>query len=329
MLICSWRNILLTASKSRRLLESMGRGALGTRVPQRSVWNWRSLLRSATPVVLACAIGDIARAQAPAESPLVLPEVQVEGQRAAFKQRVEIFVRGMTKSSALSSDESLVRWNAPVCFLATGFSEEDRRTISARLSQIASLSGIPVAHEPCQANFVIVATSEPGRVLAAWRAKNSGMFGDATPSQIREFLDAPQPRPIRVWRNIDRGRTASMRYGHFRASNTHAQSSPFILNAVLGFSSVFAIIDTAHSAQLTLHQLSDYVAMAGLTNADLDPDIGNSSSILRLFADPSDARAAGLSSWDSAFLRALYQTDQASRSQRFAITKRLLDVLSR
>ena len=287
-----------------------------------------STLRIASLGIMVCAAGTAVHAQAPADSPAALPEVLVEGQRAALKQRVEAFVRTVTENPGLSADDSLVRWDIPMCLLAVGFSEADGSRVSSRLAQIASLAGAPLARAPCPANFVIVATSEPERVLAAWYAKDSHLFGDAALADIRRFLGGPQTRPVRVWRNLDRGRIASMRYGHFRASNEHAQSSPFIRNSVVGFFSVFAIIDTARALDVSLDQLSDYVAMAGLSDIDLDADMGSASSILRLFAAPAQTRLAALSDWDLAFLKALYQTDHTSKNQRFEIAQRVLNELS-
>lgn len=257
-----------------------------------------------------------------------LPEVTVEAQQIALKQRVEVFVRGVTQNPGFSDHESLVRWDVPICLLAAGLAAEDLKSVSARLTQIISAAGAPLAHEPCQPNFVIVVTSEPDRVLEAWHARNKQLFGDATLPQIHHFLDRSGSRPIRVWHNIDRGRMATMRFGHFVPSNNHAESSAFVWNAVLSFFSVFAIVDPNLAPHVTLDQLTDYVAMTGLSNVDLDTDVGNAPSILRLFVS-SPTPPAGLSPWDAAFIRALYQSDQASRTQRREIAERVMHEISR
>jgi hypothetical protein len=165
-------------------------------------------------------------------------------------------------------------------------------------------------------------------VLAAWYRQNSQLFGDAPLPEITRFLDGSKARPARVWRNIDRGRTATTRFGHFVPSDTRAESSPFIRNAVLGFHSVFAVIDTKRTGALSPDQLSAYVAMVGLSNVDPDADVGGASSILQLFAS-SEETPPGLSSWDAAFLKALYQSDQTSRNQRSEIAQRMERELSR
>ena len=255
------------------------------------------------------------------------PEVSVEGQQVTLRQRVDVFVHGVTQNPGFSDTESLVRWNVPICLFAAGLPEEDLKTMSARLTQIISAAGASLAREPCQPNFSIIVTSDPDRVLEAWYARNKQLYGDATPSQIRQFLESSGSRPIRVWRNIDRGRKAGTRLGHFVPSNNNAESSSFVRNAVLSFFSVFAIVDTNLASHATLDQQADYIAMAGLSNVDLDADIGSAPSILRLFVS-SPTPPAGLSAWDAAFVKALYKSDQTSRSQRHDIAERVMNEIS-
>jgi hypothetical protein len=254
-------------------------------------------------------------------------QVPVEEQQVSLRQRVDVFVRGVTQNPGFSDSESLVRWNVPICLFAAGLPEEELKTISARLTQIIAAAGASPAREPCQPNFSIIVTSDPDRVLEAWYARNKLLYGDATPSQIRRFLDSSASRPIRVWRNIDRGRKAGTHMGHFVPSNNNAESSSFVRNAVLGFFSVFAIVDTNLASHTTLDQQADYIAMAGLSNIDLDADIGSAPSILRLFVS-SPTPPAGLSPWDAAFIKALYQSNQTSLSQRRDIAERVLSEIS-
>ena len=261
--------------------------------------------------------------------PSPLPEVTVEAARGALEHRVESFVRGITRNPGFPDDKSLVRWNTPICLFAAGLNLEDVKFVLARLSQISASAGAPLARTPCQPNFVIVATSEPDRVLEAWYARNNQLFGNAMPAHIRQFLERSHSRPVRVWYNINLGRKAGVRNGHFVPSNNRAESSPFVGNAAFDFFSIVAIIDTNRTEHITLDQLADYVAMVGLTNVNLDADIGSAPSILRLFALSAEHQPSGLSSWDAAFLKALYQSNQTSRTQRFDIVERVIQDISR
>jgi hypothetical protein len=252
-----------------------------------------------------------------------------EAEPVALERRVDAFVRAITRQPGLSDEDSLVRWNSPICLLVAGLTAEEVKLVSARLLQISTSSGAPIARSPCQPNFIVVATSEPDRVLSAWYARDGRLFGDAPSARIRQFLESSQSRPVRVWYNIDWGRKSGTRNGHFIPSNTRAESSAFVGNAAVDFLSVFAIIDTRRTEHTNLDQLADYVAMAGLTRVDLDADLGSAPSILRLFEASGEHQPSGLSSWDAAFLKALYQSNQTSRTQRFDIAVRVTRDISR
>jgi hypothetical protein len=251
----------------------------------------------------------------------------LEAQQAILKERVQTFVRTITRNAGFSDDESPARWNTPICFFAAGWGAEDLSSVLTRLAQISAAAGAPLAGKACTPNFVVVSTAEPDQVINAWSARNKQLFGNASAVQIREFLDSTRARPVRTWRNIDIGRVATTRFGHFVPSNSHADPSPFAGNSPLGFLSVFEIIDANRTAGIDLHQLADYVAMMGLSNIDIDVDVGDAPSILQLFS-PARNFALGLSNWDTAFLTALYQTDQSSRSQRFEIAQRVAEAVT-
>jgi hypothetical protein len=265
--------------------------------------------------------------QRPGPAPFAEPKAGGEDQPDTLRQRVELYVRAVTQNPGFSDYDSLVRWNEPICLFVAGLAEDDAKALSARLTQIISAAGAPLARKSCQPNFCIIVTSEPGRVLEAWYRRDKHLFGDATALQIRRFLDASGSMPIQVWRSIDRGRVAGMTRGHFAPSNVDAESSAFVRNAVLGFFSVIAVVDTNLASHITPTQQADYVAMAGLSNIDLDADIGTAPSILHLFTTRSPTPAE-LSSWDAAFMKALYQSDQTSRNQRGEITERITNAIS-
>lgn len=260
------------------------------------------------------------------ESPPPLPQAAAEVDGASLERRVGAFVRAITRNA---DGDSPVRWNTPICLLVAGLAAEDSRIVADHLSQISSSAGAPLARAPCRPNFIVVATSEPDDVLKEWYARDKRLFGDATSAQIRQFLESSQSRPVRVWYNIDWGRKSGTRNGHFIPSNARAESSAFVANPVFDFLSVFAIIDTHRTQHTALDRLSDYLAMAGLTNVDLDADLGDAPSILRLFAPDTERQPPSLSRWDTAFLKALYQSDQTSRARRFDVEQRVMHDLSR
>ena len=88
---------------------------------------------------------------------------------------------------------------------------------------------------------------------------------------------------------------------------------------VFAFSLALVVVDTAYREPIKLGQLVDYAAMVGLADIDLDMDLGEVPSILRLLNEPPEARPSGLTPWDEAFLSALYHSDQATQTQRSEI----------
>ena len=88
------------------------------------------------------------------------------------------------------------------------------------------------------------------------------------------------------------------------------------------------VIDTSLPEPLRLGQVVDFAAMVGLADIDLDEDVGDVPSILRLLTRFPDA-PPGLTRWDQAFLGSLYATDQGSRIQRSQIVLRMLSEINR
>jgi hypothetical protein len=253
---------------------------------------------------------------------------RMDDTRAALGHRVSTYVRGVTRNPGFSEDEPLVRWNTPICFYLGGLPAEQVKFVLTRLSQTSSSAGAPLARTPCQPNFVILATSEPEGVLKASYGRNPQLFGNATPARVSQFLEGSRSRPVLIWYNINSGRKSGVHNGHFVPSNTQAESSPFVGNTAFDFFSIVAIIDTNRTEHTRLDQLADYLIMAGLTNADLDSDLGDAPSILRLFARPAENQPPGLSGWDTAFLKALYQSNPTSRTQRSEIAERVAHDIS-
>jgi hypothetical protein len=279
--------------------------------------------------------GDPQATSSPPETVPIPPAQQIDpGQgQAPLERRVQAYVRAITRNPGLSNDDPPVRWNTPICLLVLGLSAENVKFVSDRLSQISTSAGAPLAQAPCQPNFIVVATSEPDRVLNAWSAKDKQLFGDATSAQIRQFLETSRSQAVRVWYNIDTGRKSGTHNGHFVPSNQRAESSVFVGSAAFNFFSIFAIIDTHRTEHIALDQLADYVCMTGLTDvnleADLEADFASAPSVLHLFAPSGEGQPSGLSRWDAAFLKALYHSNQSSRTRRFEITERVIHDLSR
>src|SRR6516225_10296146 len=97
-----------------------------------------------------------------------LDTVTVTGKRA--RKEIEHVVNEFVFAVAVRSlQDSLSRWNRPVCPLVAGLPKEQGEFVLARLSQIATSVRAPLAGEHCKPNFYVVVASEPELLLKKWQ----------------------------------------------------------------------------------------------------------------------------------------------------------------
>lgn len=80
---------------------------------------------------------------------------------------------------------------------------------------------------------------------------------------------------------------------------------------------------------LTLGQVTDYATLIGLAQIHEDADAGPAPTILHLFGNSGGTLPDGLSRWDQAFLKALYDTNVDAVVQISQIKVRLNQDLAR
>jgi len=265
-----------------------------------------------------------------------LPQVTIEAQREALRRRVNGFVEGITHNPRYY-EGAIPRWRAPLCFAVAGLPDEEGALVLARLSQIAASAGARVARRNCEYNFYLVLTSDPDQLIKRiYRGSHSVFDRDAGMPAIRRFLSPSNPEAVRVWHNAaitsrhDMPTSEDASCGAISADNRappvscQYEASRLARGDVWGLTLAFVIVDTNRSQGLSYVQLADYAAMVGLTDVEIDPDVGNAPTILRLFAESPESRPAGLTAWDRAFLDALYHTDESSLTQRSEIAGRII-----
>jgi hypothetical protein len=263
----------------------------------------------------------------PADKPL--DQVTVQAHRQALEQRLTTFVYAVARPEL---DESLKRWRRPMCPLVAGLPEREGEFVLERLSQIARDAHAPLAGETCHPNFYIVATMEPEELLKAWRHRDRTLYGGASPTQLAHFLKPDQA--VRVWYNarfadagggVDPGAEGTEYNGRPVPTNHRAQGGRLMIADVLAFSSVIVIIDLRRVQGLSYGALTDYVAMLGLSQFDARANLGDAPTILQLFAaHPPQPAPAGLTEWDTALLKALYESEQAAFMQRSQIIQLMM-----
>ncbi|MGP8034344.1 MAG: hypothetical protein ACLPQ6_09395 [Steroidobacteraceae bacterium] len=256
-----------------------------------------------------------------------LPQVTVEADRATLQRRLYTFVATLARE--IPRDEALRRWQVPVCPLVAGLTREQGEFILQRLSQIAAQVGAPLDKESCvQPNLVVIVSPRPEELLKAWD-RHHRMFVGPRDSEAVFQRFRQQSRPVRVWYNHDFGSAkrepilnGSLQIGKaswgIASAGDNSLGSKTFVREVLAFSSVAVIVDGRQIIGLEVRQITDYIAMAALTEVDLDAPLGDAPTILRLF----NARSGGqplpeeLSGWDREFLKGLYGMTLDSVTQR-------------
>jgi hypothetical protein len=248
--------------------------------------------------------------------------VEARKQRKLVERQISTFVSSITMPSR---DESLARWQAPICPLVAGLPRDRGEFVLARLSQVARDAGAPLAPQECRPNFLVVITSQPEALLQKWWARNPRLMNeDRGIGGIKRFIHTAQP--IRVWYNAcseSPGWAKTSAIGGGVHCGTGELGSRLTWDAVRAIYSVIVVVDLGRIKDLNDGQLADYIAMVGFAQIRKNAEPGAAPTILHLFADTGAARPQGLSSWDQAFLKSLYGTDSSSVMQLAEIKFRL------
>jgi hypothetical protein len=281
-------------------------------------------------IVAAFAVLSLLPLTAPAQAGL--PAVTIEAAKErVLRREVHRFV---TTVVVRPTDETLWRWNTPVCPLVAGFPKAFAEFILRRISKAAVDAHAPLAGKVCRANLFVVGTNAPDLLLRKWLAREPLMYDTRNGfGPVKHFLESQ--RPVRVWYNTDLGcedggpvnpggsalAIASARYSAAGPGLTvGAPTCTDGIDTHLSYAdaraifSALVVIDVRLMKKVAIQQLADYIALAGLAHVRLDVDPGAAPSILGLFAGRGTP-PPGLTRWDRALLYSLYNTRQQDKQQ--------------
>ncbi|HSY08218.1 MAG TPA: hypothetical protein VK820_06750, partial [Steroidobacteraceae bacterium] len=222
-------------------------------------------------------------------------------EREELRLQVDQYVKATVAQHA---GESLARWNTPVCPLVAGLPREQGEFILGRLSQSVRNAGAPLAPENCKANFFILVSSRADEILEALRKKRPGLFDTHNGlGPLQHFLRTE--RPVRIWQNwqnagddaggliiaeafvgISGGASMGGSLGTGSSSAAMANwptatlpNSRLTRSVARSISTAIIIVDLARITSGNLGQLSDYIAMVGLAEINLDRTIDSAPSV--------------------------------------------------
>jgi len=245
-----------------------------------------------------------------------------------LRQEVDSFV-----SSAITrpyGDDSLLRWDHPVCPLVAGLRREVGEFVLLRLSQIARAAHAPLGPENCKPNLLVIVAENPEKFLRLWWRHNPRLFNTRFGvAPVKHFIETP--RPVRVWYNAGiTGGDNGVLLGDLLALSTDpgggfvdypvfkgpsTLGSRTTLTVVRNITSAIVVVDPAQVSKLNIGQLVDYIGLVGLAEINLDKDLGEAPTILKVFAASETTPPPEMTVWDKAMLQSLYTTPQRSRVQ--------------
>jgi hypothetical protein len=241
------------------------------------------------------------------------PTVTVEGRRD--REQIEREVRSFISSVAVNNwDEPLARWQEAICPLVAGLPKDRGVAIFQRVSEIVADTGLPLGSRDCSPNLLIIASRNPEASLQElWTANPKMMADDRGHGGIERFIHGA--RPIRAWHNAcseapssDKGLRTGAR------CNSSSVGSLLLFEAIRSIYSAIVVVDLERTKELDDRQVAGYAAMIALVQIR-DNRAPSEPSILQLFGESELSKPQDLSSWDRAFLKALYRVNPGDVGQ--------------
>jgi hypothetical protein len=247
-----------------------------------------------------------------ADPAAAIETVEVLGNRETVRKAAQAFVANLTRTDG----DELARWLLPICPVVYGASPEPDEFVRQRILAVAENAGAPrTPKAECRPNLLVVLTEQPEEMLTTLRERKLTLIGTGLPKKI----DGVEPMiPVRVWRSttLNNADGTAPRVAVDKVPEFRAENSRLVSSVAENIDAVVVMIDMKHTGTTTFGQLADFVAMVSLARIDLNANLANSTTILRLFAPSGEALPPGLTDWDRAFLKGLYKSRDALVNKR-------------
>ncbi|WP_156767527.1 hypothetical protein [Candidatus Viadribacter manganicus] len=250
-----------------------------------------------------------------------------------------------------SSERPLARWEDNICVGAVGLSVADAQTLVDRISVRARSVGLDPGAPGCRANVMVIYAPDADaltRQIVDQRRDLLGYYTDggavvAGREELDEFANVS--RPVRWWYIASEGagaiqsrpgaemdRQSSGRSQAAAAAGDGGSVTGIGAGDIQGMESVrtngtrartalrneltyaLVVVDARRVANLQPSAWMDYVAMVALAQIDPSASTQEFDTILNLFSTAPSQTA--LSSWDDAYLKALYRARRDSGGNR-------------
>lgn len=269
-----------------------------------------------------------AAASAEVQEPTRLEDIDVVG------RTLDTMIRDFVgEVAAPNRGRGIARWEDAVCIGAANLQRDAAQYIVDRVSTVAEDLGLTPGVPGCAPNVMIVASDDPSSFAAklvetrarAFRMGGSGM--DRGGAALRAFQTSN--KPVRWWQqsmpvNSETGERAvripgecanacSSPYDYapvidtFAASRLTSQIADNIFRTIV-------VVDVNQTSRVSVQQLADYIAMVTFAQIDPEADTSRYASVLNVFDAPE--AADGLTDWDTAYLKGLYDAERTRKNVR-------------
>ena len=265
----------------------------------------RIALSTSLAVAVAAAASPASGQSQPADTES--SEVVVVGQ-ANRDRAVRDYVKAITQVSSINP---VGRFDsANVCPAAVGLSEAHNAAIAARMRRIAQAAGMPVAEPGCSANALVLFSNDKDELIEAFRKTFPAYFRQPSGQPVEI---GRQPGPVTAWHLEQRIDRSGKAVGSGGATDVAVVSTPVVPSRISGtlrpvFVASVVVIEVDSIIGLSITQVADYAAMRSFAKTD-PARLKDSSapSILTVLEAPMDSEIPlTLTSWDMAYLKALY-----------------------
>lgn len=243
-------------------------------------------------------------------------DIVVTGERSALEDRIDAYVTAVT---AETGNGQVARWDRRFCLNLEGVSDPQRNYLAGAIAAEGRALGLDVeAGGRCDPAAYVIFSADPDALLARIGDTRPYFFG-GIPLELQRALRASRG-PVR-WLSFSQLRGSggerptgfSTDIGKGGAERTvpslRSMPSRVQTTARMDVQSMVVLVDARRLAGVSNGSLAAYLSMVILGNVRPDHRADAAVSVLGLFAEArrGDVVTGGLTEWDRAYLRSLYQ----------------------
>lgn len=254
-------------------------------------------------------------AAAPASEAPTVESLTVTAARTPPEEAIRAFVAAVSSDTA---NRRLGRWDRKICPGVDGMREDYARALLDRIAVAAIEVGLEVGEPGCSPNLLIVATPDGPAFTRKMVKDYPDAFAkyDSGIRRSRRDLDRfiASKAPVRWWHVTARTTADGMRYQ--MGDQVRVRDVSRIKSGTRDdFAQVIIIVDVSKVGAVRFATLADYLAMVGLAQIDPRAETEGVRTVLNLFSDREAGvePAAGLTDWDKAYLKGLYEAQRDVR----------------